>query len=102
MDELELLFTVEHHGRTYRVTFTDGEKYVLTAVGCFGEDDDPHAVGRVVQPVVRRAGAERHFAPGKAMSFSLGSVREVADERTGEILFLSERPGRWVTVRPRT
>ena len=45
------------------------------------------AVATVVQAVVRRVEAEPYFQPGKAMSFPLSSVREVADERTGELLY---------------
>jgi hypothetical protein len=86
-EELLRLFAYEHRACVYRVTFADGERYVLTALGCFGDDDDEQVAGRVVQPVVRRAEAERHFQPGKVMSFSLGSVREVADEQTGEVLY---------------
>ena len=87
-DELELLFAPQHHTRTYRVTFADGERYLLTAVGCFGGGDvEVQAAGRVILPIVRRAEAEVHFQPGKTMSFPLRDVREVADELTGELLY---------------
>jgi hypothetical protein len=88
IDELELLFVLANTACTYDVTFTDGERYVLTALGCFGDEgDEPQAAGRVVRPVVRRAEAEPHFAPGKTMSFPLASVRMVADGQTGQILY---------------
>ena len=88
LEILESLFAPEYRDRAYRITFRDGERYVLRAVGCFGGGDDPDgAAGTVVQAVVRRVEAEPYFQPGKAMSFPLSSVREVADERTGELLY---------------
>ena len=58
IEELQRLFAHEYRERVYRVTFADGERYVLTAIGCFGDDDDEQGAGKVVQPVVRRAEAE--------------------------------------------
>ena len=85
-ERLVAIFDRAHKERVYRVRFDDGEEYEITAVWT-GQDfgEPPHRTANVLRTVRSRDG--KPFPPDGAMFFLLPHVLEVADARTGEILY---------------
>jgi hypothetical protein len=85
-DRLFELFDWSLREHVYRVRFADGEEYEMTAAMA-GQDmnEPPHCTANVVRTIRSRDG--KPFPESSAMFFMLPDVAEVADARTGEILY---------------
>ena len=89
METIETIFAKQPISQTFRVTFKDGQVYILTDVM---RGQDPGAPAHVVATVVQVVKGSAVFAEGPqgaAMFFQVPEVAEVRDAVTDSVLFVA-------------
>jgi len=90
METIDTIFVGGPSSRAYRVTFTDGEVFIVDEVSR-GQDQDepPHIVANVVK--VLNGSEEFANGPGgPAILFYLSEIAEVRDAQTDDVLFVGQ------------
>jgi hypothetical protein len=90
METIDTIFVGGPFSRAYRVTFTDGQVFILDEV-LRGKDqgEPPHIVANVVK--VLNGSEEFAAGPGgPAIFFYLREIAEVRDAQTDDVLFVAQ------------
>jgi len=87
METIETLFAREPADRAFRVTFRDGDVFVIDNVlRGQDQDDEPHVIANVTQ-LIRGAEEFASGPAGPAVFFYLSEIAQVSEAETDRVIF---------------